>query len=118
LESLLGQQRVLADKVAFATVTVSFEQPTPVLAEVAPIPEPPAPPEDRSGFLDGLRTGWSGLVAIAIAAGAVVGFILPFAPLLALAAFVAWRIVVRRRRAVPPAPAGVLDASAAPPATA
>jgi hypothetical protein len=62
---------------------------------------PPAA-EPAPGFLDGLAAGWGGLRAIGSAAAAVVGFVLPFLPVLAvLAGFV---LIVRTRRT--PAPAG------------
>ncbi len=68
LEALLGQQRVLADQVALATLTVHLgEDP------------PPAPSEDAAGFIDGLRRGWVVLVEGGRFALAVAGFVLPLA---------------------------------------
>jgi hypothetical protein len=67
-----------------------------------PLPDTgPAP-----GFLDGLAAGWEGLRAIGSATAAVVGFVLPFVPVLAVLigfGLLARRIVRARRT---PAPAG------------
>jgi hypothetical protein len=85
LEALLGQQRVLQDQVALATLTVHLTQERrPTLADDAP------------GFTDGLRAGWVGLVEVGRVALAALGFALPFAvPALLVLAAVRW---LRRRR--------------------
>lgn len=91
LEALLGQQRVLQDQVALATLTVHLTQERrPTLADDAP------------GFTEGLRAGWVGLVEGGRVALAAVGFALPFAvpALLVLAAVRWWRR--RRTPTVPP----------------
>ena len=91
LEALLGQQRVLQDQVALATLTVHLTQERrPTLADDAP------------GFTDGLRAGWVGLVEGGRVVLAAVGFAVPFAvpALLVLAAVRWWRR--RRTPTVPP----------------
>jgi hypothetical protein len=96
LEALLGQQRVLADQVALATLTVHLgEDP------------PPAPSEDAAGFSDGLRRGWVVLVEGGRFALAVAGFLLPLAvPGVPAAVAVRWWWLRRRPEATltPPRP--------------
>lgn len=74
LESLLGQQRVLEDRVALATIHVELR-------------EQVAEPDDGdpAGFLGGLRTGWDAFVSAAVVALTAMGFVLPFLVPLALA---------------------------------
>lgn len=67
-DSLLAQQRVLADRVAEADITVS-------LYTQAPPPPEPAP----LGFLAGLAAGWAALVSTTQVLLQVVGALLPFA---------------------------------------
>ena len=97
LEALLGQQRVLDDQVALATLTVR-------LAEDAP----PAPSEDAAGFTDGLHQGWVVLVEGGRFAMAVTGFLLPLAiPGVPAAVAVRWWWLRRRPQAAtltPPRP--------------
>jgi hypothetical protein len=97
LDSLTRRLAALKDQVALSTLTVDLRGP----GAVAPPDTRPAP-----GFLDGLAAGWAGLRAIGTAAAAVVGFVLPFLPVLAvLAGFVLLgRRIVRTRRT--PATAG------------
>jgi hypothetical protein len=97
LDSLTRRLAALRDQVALSTLTVDLRGP-------GAVPSPdlrPAP-----GFLDGLAAGWEGLRAIGTAAAAVVGFVLPFLPVLALLAGfgLLGRRIVRARRA--PAAAG------------
>jgi hypothetical protein len=75
LEALLGQQRVLRDQVALATLTVHLSE-----DEVA------APSEDAAGFRDGLSQGWATAIDAGRAVLAAVGFLLPFLPFLLVAA--------------------------------
>jgi hypothetical protein len=97
LDSLTRRLAALRDQVALSTLTVDLRGP----GAVTPPEARPAP-----GFLDGLAAGWEGLRAIGSAAAAVVGFVLPFLPVIAvLAGFVLLgRRVVRTRRT--PATAG------------
>jgi Domain of unknown function (DUF4349) len=102
LEALLGQQRVLRDQVALATLTVHLSE-----DEVA------APSEDAAGFRDGLRQGWATAIDAGRAVLAAVGFLLPFLPLLLVAA-VALRWWSRRHAAPVPPAASTPPAPAAP----
>jgi hypothetical protein len=98
LDSLTRRLTSLRDQVALSTLTVDLRGP----GVVPPSPDiRPAP-----GFLDGLAAGWEGLRTIGTAAAAVVGFVLPFLPVLAvLAGFgLLGRRIVRARRT--PAVAG------------
>jgi hypothetical protein len=91
LDSLTRRLAALRDQVALSTLTVDLRGPG-----VAPPPDtPPAP-----GFLDGLAAGWAGLRVLGSVTAAVVGFALPFLPVLAvLAGFgLLGRRVVRGRR--------------------
>lgn len=87
LEALLGQQRVLADQVALATLTVHLGE------------EDAAPPtEDATGFTGGLREGWETFTDAGRDAAEAAGFLVPFAvPMAALALALRWW--VRRRPA-------------------
>lgn len=97
LEALLGQQRVLADQVALATLSVHLgEDP------------PPTPSEDAAGFTDGLHRGWVVLVEGGRFAMAVTGFLLPLAlPGVPAAVAARWWWLRRRPQAAtvtPPRP--------------
>jgi Domain of unknown function (DUF4349) len=97
LDSLTRRLTALREQVALSTLTVDLRGPGAVL-----------PPDTRPtpGFLDGLAAGWEGLRAIGSATAAVVGFVLPFLPVLAVLAGFWWvgRRIVRGRRT--PATAG------------
>lgn len=97
LDSLTSRLTALKDQVGLSTLTVDLRGP----AAVPPPDVRPAP-----GFLDGLAAGWAGLRAVGTAAAAVVGFVLPFLPPLAVLAgcWVLARRIVRARRT--PATAG------------
>jgi Domain of unknown function (DUF4349) len=96
LDSLTRRLAVLRDQVALSTLTVDLR---------APGAAPPGP-RPTPGFLDGLAAGWEGLRAIGSATAAVVGFVLPFLPVLAVFVGFGWlgRRIVRGRRT--PAVAG------------
>lgn len=68
LESLLAQQRALADQTAMATLSVTLLAPAAV--------EPP--PEDETGFVPGLERGWEALVDVVVVALTTLGVLLPF----------------------------------------
>jgi hypothetical protein len=95
LDSLTRRLAALRDQVALSTLAVDLHGPG-----TAPV-EPREP-----GFLEGLAAGWAGLRAVGSAAAAVVGFVVPFVPVLAVLGGIAWlvRRTVRARRA--PARAG------------
>jgi Domain of unknown function (DUF4349) len=90
LDSLTGRLAALRDQVALSTLTVDLEK-GPVTT--GPNPEP-------TGFLAGLAAGWDGLKAVGVGAGAVVGYVLPFVPVLAVILGLVWvgRRVARARR--------------------
>ena len=93
LESLEAQQRALADQVQYATVTLGYYQQLPVATQ----PYTP-PPAHHSGFVAGLLDGWHAFLAMLRVLLAVVGWLLPFALVIA----VLWwpvRGLLRRRRA-------------------
>jgi uncharacterized coiled-coil protein SlyX len=96
LDSLTSRLTALRDQVAMSTLTVDLRGPS-----LAP------PPADRAGgFLGGLSAGWEGLLALGTVVAAVVGFLLPFLPVVALLVGIGWMVrrIVRMRRT--PAPAG------------
>jgi hypothetical protein len=85
LDSLTRRLAALKDQVALSTLTVELR------TAPAPVPVTPAP-----GFGAGLGAGWSGLKVIGSGLATAAGFLLPFLPVLAVAAGVVW--AVRRRR--------------------
>ncbi|WP_459030872.1 DUF4349 domain-containing protein [Pseudonocardia sp. DLS-67] len=97
LDSLTHRLAALKDQVALSTLTVDLR---------GPIAVPPPDPQPAPGFLAGLTAGWDGLRAIGSATAAVVGFLLPFLPVLAVLAgfWLLARRIVRARRT--PAAAG------------
>ncbi|MHA6792518.1 DUF4349 domain-containing protein [Pseudonocardia bannensis] len=93
LESLQRRLAAVRDQVALSTLSIDLRT-------------APGPGADRpaGGFGAGLGAGWDGLRAIATAAAAVVGFVLPFLPVLVVLAALGWvgvRIVRSRRRVGP-----------------
>jgi Domain of unknown function (DUF4349) len=96
LDSLTRRLAALRDQVALSTLTVDLET-------AGAVNDRPAP-----GFLDGLAAGWEGLRTVGSAAAAVVGFVLPFLPVLAVLVGVGWigRRFVRARRTPAAATAG------------
>ncbi|MCM6762479.1 DUF4349 domain-containing protein [Rathayibacter sp. ZW T2_19] len=89
LESIEQQLTALENRVALASLTVTV------------LPEEAVTSADPAGFLDGLATGWSGLVAAGNAALIGIGFLLPW---LVVAALVAAVVLAIRRRRTPPPP--------------
>jgi hypothetical protein len=90
---IAGQLRVLRDRTTYGTITASFH----VSADqelTGPEEEAGGPP----GFRAGLSAGWEAIATVAGVVATVGGFLLPFVPLLVLAAALAWW--VRRRRPV------------------
>lgn len=84
LDSLTARLTALRDQVATSTLAVDLRAP----GGDGPEDEPP-------GFLTGIASGWVGVQML----GAAVGFVVPFLPLLVVAAVGWWRW--RRRRTVP-----------------
>jgi hypothetical protein len=80
LESLEAQQRALADQVQYATVTVGY------FVAAAPSTTPVVKPAamHHPGFVAGLLDGWHAFLATLRVLLAVVGWLLPFAIVVAL----------------------------------
>jgi hypothetical protein len=98
LDSLTSRLEALRDRVALSTLTVDLRSPG----------VPPVGDQPPAGFRDGLAAGWDGLRAAGTAAAAVIGFLLPFLPVVAMLVGIIWlaRRVVRTRRAPAAASAG------------
>jgi Domain of unknown function (DUF4349) len=95
LDSLQRRLAALRDRVALSTLTVELR------GAVATPPSAPPP-----GFGAGLGAGWAGLKIVGAALATAVGFLLPFLPILAVAAVAVWIVVRRRRRRGGPGPEG------------
>ncbi len=94
LDSLTGRLAALKDQVALSTLTIDLHMPSTVGID---------DPDDRAaGFFDGLDAGWKGVVALGSATAAVLGFVLPFIPVVAVVVGMGWlaRRLVRNRRVV------------------
>lgn len=86
VESLQARQRTLARQTTLSTIHVSVERPDATPKE-----------DDQAGFLDGIESGWSGLVAFVRGFAHVTGLVLPLGTLALVVAVPIW-IVVRRLR--------------------
>ncbi len=86
LDALQAQRTWLGDQVAMSTVTVSLSPMTYVASSGAP------------GFLSGLESGWSALVAAAGALITLAGFLLPFLALLGIIAVPVTILIMRLTR--------------------
>ena len=95
LGSLEQQQAYLSDQTSFSTITVSLERPAEKQKKQ------PKDDTDKTGFVAGLKAGWSGLAAATTAALTVVGALLPFAVLLLLLGAPAWLLFRHRQRVAP-----------------
>jgi Domain of unknown function (DUF4349) len=84
LESLQAQQRSLSRQTTLSTIHVSVAR-----GEVE------TEDEDRAGFVDGLESGWSGLVAFVRGTTHVVGLLLPLGALALIVAAPVWLLVRR-----------------------
>ena len=96
LDSLTNRLAVLRDQVAMSTLSLDLRAPSTGLID---------DDDDRAvGFADGLDAGWRGLLALGTAVAAVIGFVLPFLPVLAVLFALGWaaRRLVRARRVVAP----------------
>jgi len=89
LESLLAQQKALADQTAMSTISLSVTRAPDKVAK-------PDPRDDRAGFVAGIKKGWDAFTAFVIGTGHAVGLALPLGSLFALLALLGW-VVVRRR---------------------
>ncbi len=89
LESLLAQQRSLAEQTTMSRITVTVAKP-PKSAD--PTPEKS---DEQAGFVTGLKQGWDALVTFVVGLGHVVGVVLPLLPVVLVLAGGAW-VGVRR----------------------
>jgi Domain of unknown function (DUF4349) len=85
LDSLERRLAALRDRVALSTLTVELRG--------APLPPPDGP---TPGFGVGLGAGWTGLKVVGAALATAAGFLLPFLPVVAVAAAVGWAVWRRR----------------------
>ena len=94
LDSLKSQQAYLADQTTLSTITVFIERTHEEKDD-----------KDETGFLRGLSAGWGGFVAAMVGLATVLGFLLPFAVVVALFGVPIWMGLknVRRRRPEPEA---------------
>jgi len=88
LESLEAQQRSLARQTTLSTIHVSVTRPDEV-------PAPAVDDGDQAGFVDGIKSGWSGLVAFVQGTTHVVGLVLPLGTLALAVAVPIWLLVRR-----------------------
>jgi len=89
LDSLKSQQAYLADQTTLSTITVFIERTHEEKDD-----------KDETGFMKGLSAGWGGFVAAMVGLATVLGFLLPFALVVALFGVPVWMGLknVRRRR--------------------
>jgi hypothetical protein len=91
LESLEAQQRALADQIQYATVTVGYF--VAAAPSTTPVVKPAA---HHSGFVAGLLDGWHAFLATLRVLLAVIGWLLPFAIIVALLWWPVRRVLRRR----------------------
>lgn len=91
LGSLEARKRKLADVTTLSTITAILLG-----------PQAAGPAETKPGFLTGLKVGWIAFVGAIMVMLTVLGFLLPFAVVLAIPGWIVWRILRRRRRPVNP----------------
>lgn len=94
---IAGQLRVLRDRTSFGTITADLRLQDPDSALL--VEEDEGGP---GGFGAGLAAGWDAVTTGAAVAATVIGFVLPFAPVLALVAALLWWGRRRGRAAVGP----------------
>ena len=85
LESLEARLAALEEQVDLSTITLRLDA-----------ADGPVAPGDALGFGDGLRAGWDALVTVGRVLGVTAGALLPFTPLLLVAAVAVWRTRARR----------------------
>jgi hypothetical protein len=92
LDSLKSQQAYLADQTTLSTVTVFIERTHEKKDD-----------KDETGFMKGLSAGWGGFVAAMVGLATVLGFLLPFALVVAVFGVPVWIGLrnLRRRRPEP-----------------
>jgi hypothetical protein len=104
LESLQQQQAALRGQVALSTISLSLTAVTTGAAG----PEPVA---QDSGFVAGLKSGWSTLLGVLGGFSVVLGAVLPFLPLIAAAGLLGWWLI-RRTRGRDQPPSGAREQAA------
>jgi hypothetical protein len=88
LESLEAQQRSLARQTALSTIHVSVMRPDEE-------PATAVDDGDQAGFVEGIKSGWSGLMAFVQGTTHVVGLVLPLGTLALAVAVPIWLLVRR-----------------------
>lgn len=89
---IAGQLRVLRDRTTYGTITAELRLEDPETALLTEEQESGPP-----GFGEGLSAGWDAVTTMGAAVATVVGFALPFTPLLVLAGVLAWWLRRRTR---------------------
>lgn len=119
LESLLGQQKTLSQRIDLSTIILTIEGAPAPGGATSPSTAPGLAassvanqPVQLPGFLDGLQGGWKVFTNVGTVVLAVVGASLPFLPFILVGGIV-WRLVRRRRIVVPPVPARLRENAAA-----
>lgn len=92
VEALSAQVRALTDQVAMSPIAIALAAPGTTQ------------PENESGFVSGLKSGWQALKTSTVALVTILGAVLPFALATLLVAVPLW-VWVRRRRPGSDAPA-------------
>jgi hypothetical protein len=93
LEKLRGQKRSLDGRIDLATIVLTVQPPVPVAEPT------PSEPTELPGFLEGLAAGWRVFLGVATVLLAVLGALVPFAPLVAVGGAVLWWTRRRTRTA-------------------
>ncbi len=90
LESLLAQQRTLAEQTAMSRITVSISKP--------PVDKPKPKPDndDQAGFVTGVKQGWDAFTTFVIGVGHTIGLVLPLGTLFLILGVLVWTGVRRR----------------------
>jgi len=105
LESLQAQSKALADQVQYATITVGY------YSQGAPAAAPPV----RTGFMRGLTVGWHAFTRSVRGVLVVLGWLVPFAVLVAVLWWPVRRLVRRSRARGNGGPAAAILAPVGPP---
>lgn len=96
LDSLKNRLAALKGKVALSTLSVTLDGPGML-----------PPPAEPTGFLGGIAAGWDSMIRVLVVIGAVLGFLIPYVPLVAIVVAVIWAVrrTVRRQTPAPATPA-------------
>lgn len=88
LESLLAQQKSLADQTAMSTISVD-------VARTPDAQKKPKADDDQAGFVAGIKQGWDAFTTFVVGTGHALGVALPLGSLFAVLALIGW-VGVRR----------------------